>query len=129
MVFCSNKRKGPISLTGSIRMLEEEYGLEPQPGLQYPTAPYYNALWGWREFEMADEFDIPAGGYVDDSVNVNVLMHQGHTFYIDPNKNEFGIVEIGKGHWDNNTYIGCDKVRRGELAQFKPPSWTNYIEA
>ena len=120
--------KGIFSLTGTLTLGEHaSYSLEHDGSIQYETAVRYNKIWGWNAANQGESYESSPWDGVSESMNNNVLCHQGHQFMFDGK--HFRILKEGQGHFGKNTYLGRNKVSQGLMERFETPDWAGYVHA
>jgi hypothetical protein len=117
----------PLSLTGELAFGTSNFPITADGSLQYSTAPRVNALYGFRHAQRFDEYALAPHGGADSERSLNVLCHPGHYMMYNEKEREFNILHKGRGHWGDNTYPGCAKVRDGHMRKFKLPNYSNMI--
>lgn len=111
-----------ISLTGNWNMFDHIEFAKPYPNTNYGTADFYNSYYRWNEADSLRDVTTEDDPTVP--LNINTVVHQGHTFYFNPTTSTFETVEIGRGHWGSATYLGCNQVRKGLFQKMEMNHWT-----
>ena len=119
------KFPNPLSITGEFHYFEHQIDdLRSNDTIHYSTAPYYNRLYGWQAFGISGDLDLPGLVYGNEMSRPNSIVYRGHTRRYSSVDKKFSDIEKGTGHWKpGNTYIGCARVRKGQLAEFDTKSY------
>ena len=120
--YASNEANGtPLSLTGRAEVNGKEFDIAQSGQDDYIGVEFYNALWGWRHFaQNSNSESYSALDNLSQRAYVNTLCFQGQAFFFDKQTQQFTLLRRGKGHWGDQVYAGCRRVRAGDLAEFDP---------
>jgi len=114
----------PMSITGRFTMFDRQIFSMNEEKLHYPTAFFYNKLWGFSDHSLGT-LDINNMRYVNERTAPNGVTHEGHTLFYSPTARDFKRVRLSRGHWGSDvTYSGCGQVRRGAMKRFRIQDWS-----
>jgi len=110
-----------INVSGAIGDYRTMYALTEEAGFHYSSAPFYNAVWGFKS-GISFEIDNPDADTINCRKMINYNTLRGTTLHRDPITRNFTVKVSGKGHWgDEATYAGVAAARRGH-DQYRRPT-------
>jgi hypothetical protein len=86
-----------------------------------PMAAILGEIWGWRAIISPQQKDY----FAQFAPKFNTVVFQEHQKLYDPNRGDYSVYKIDRGHWGSRVYPGCGEVRRGNSLYFLPVSYDN----
>jgi hypothetical protein len=110
--------QNPFDISGEFRMDGRSSNDIPEnKTLHYSQAPFYNSLWAFPVPENSRLIDEMTGG-TGSSYRANTIVFHGHAQFYNTAEQKFSNYVPGTGHNGDFTYIGCNKVRAGQMVAY-----------
>ncbi len=110
-----------IDITGSY---DSERCKDPMAHIpHYPSAKLYAEHWGWKHQPLEPEADVDYFGQGSQMLAYNTIClqnFQANFNYLGAGGGDWTGYVVNKGHWGENVYPGCGRVRKGLNRFFDP---------